>query len=128
MYFEDWYKELVSLYEEVQKGTVKEEEEKDRVAKLTVLEELKPKLDAIDKVAETPEELLPHIYDKHPPICTEHKLVSDFKSDLKKALKKALIHYHPDKIKEEEYGKKRKVLCEEICKRINSHYEALKRE
>ena len=36
-------------------------------------------------------------------------------------------YYHPDKVNASKYGKKYKVLCEEISKRINEKFGALSR-
>lgn len=47
-------------------------------------------------------------------------------SDLKKVLQKAVVHYHPDRVDVEKFGKKRKVLCEEITKYLTRRYESFK--
>jgi hypothetical protein len=67
-----------------------------------------------------------HTYNK------EHKLegVPDVGAmegaDLKKLLQKAVVHYHPDRIDVEKFGKKRKVLGEEITKYLTRRYESFK--
>ena len=43
-----------------------------------------------------------------------------------KALQKAIIHFHPDRVKEDEHGLKAKVLNEEITKYLTNRYEQVK--
>ena len=45
---------------------------------------------------------------------------------MKKALLTAIHHYHPDKQDKEKHGMKWAVLCEEITKLLNAHYETRK--
>ena len=54
--------------------------------------------------------------------------VSDYlnPTEVKKLYLKAVIHYHPDKVSEEEHGKKWKVLTEEITKILLRTYECYK--
>ena len=47
-------------------------------------------------------------------------------AELKKLYQKAVIHYHPDKVDEEEHGAKWKVLTEEITKLLTKTYEYYK--
>ena len=46
--------------------------------------------------------------------------------ELKKLYLRAVIHYHPDRVDEEEHGAKWKVLTEEITKLLTSSYEIYK--
>ena len=78
------------------------------------------------------------LYLRHPPKNEDHKLPSDlpdisngiqaYNSELKTILRKAIIHYHPDRCNVEKHGKKWKVLCEEICKMLTRRYESFKWE
>ena len=45
---------------------------------------------------------------------------------MKKALLTAIHHYHHDKQDKEKHGMKWAVLCEEITKLLNAHYETRK--
>ena len=45
---------------------------------------------------------------------------------MKKALQKAILHYHPDKSEPEKNGMKWKVLTEEITKFLTKRYECFK--
>ena len=47
-------------------------------------------------------------------------------AELKKLYQKAVVHYHPDKVDEEEHGAKWKVLTEEITKLLTNIYEFYK--
>ena len=78
------------------------------------------------------EGFLKYVYSTFPPTNPEHKLkgVPDVgamePAVLKKLLQKAIVHYHPDRIDVEKFGKKRKVLGEEITKYLTRRYESLK--
>mmetsp|Transcript_10343 Transcript_10343/g.15533 ORF Transcript_10343/g.15533 Transcript_10343/m.15533 type:complete len:314 (-) Transcript_10343:1689-2630(-) len=96
---------------------------------------LKPKLTAIDAAIGKCQgklykahALLVHIYETLPPkkgsITTP--LDKNSKEDMKKALLKAVTHYHPDKHYNKEAGVEWLVLCEEITKRLNEYYEHTK--
>ena len=50
----------------------------------------------------------------------------DAKDNMKKALQKAILHYHPDKSELEKNGMKWKVLTEEITKFLTKRYEYIK--
>jgi len=73
---------------------------------------------------------LRYIYKTYPPKNPEHKLDNkdlDEHANVKKALLRAIHHYHPDKQdKEGEDCKKWAVLCEEITKLLNGRYETHK--
>lgn len=52
--------------------------------------------------------------------------MEDATENIKKALQKAILHYHPDKSEPEKNGMKWKILSEEITKYLTSRYELLK--
>ena len=53
------------------------------------------------------------------------KRVADANADsIKKVLRDALVHYHPDK--NDDHGMEWKVRCEEIFKHLNDKYDRLK--
>jgi len=72
--------------------------------------------------------LLRHIYKTYPPKDPEHKLDDKDLDEqkTKKALLKAILHYHPDKQDTNKHGRKWAVLCEEITKLLNGRYEMCK--
>ena len=75
------------------------------------------------------EGLLRHLYKTYPPKNPEHKLNDEDlgeRAKMKKALLTAIQHYHPDKQDKEQHGRKWAVLCEEITKLLNGHYESFK--
>jgi len=75
------------------------------------------------------EGLLRHIYKTYPPKNPEHKLDDedlDDRDKVKKALLTAVLHYHPDKQDTGQHGRKWTVLCEEITRLLNGHYETYK--
>lgn len=75
------------------------------------------------------EDFLRFVYKTFPPKNKQHKLVLPKQFDhvkVKKALQKAVVHYHPDSVDVETHGKKWKVLSEEITKLLTSKYENMK--
>ncbi len=70
-----------------------------------------------------PEQFLKYIYTAHRPINTRHALRQDANSNLKKAYKEAIVHYHPDKVSVEQHGGHIKDLYEEITKFLTERYQ-----
>lgn len=68
--------------------------------------------------------LLRAVYTNHPPKCADPILKEPIDGHKKTRLRKALLHYHPDKNTAD--GDEWKVLCEEVTKLINHHYNNLK--
>ena len=72
------------------------------------------------------------MYKKYPRKNKSHKLdVTDKTTELEfdqkyKLLQKAVIHFHPDRVKADEEGLEAKLLSEEITKRLTSRYENIK--
>lgn len=50
----------------------------------------------------------------------------DYNAEMKAVLKKAVVHYHPDRSEPEVNGMKWKVFCEEVCKLLTARYESFK--
>ena len=68
-------------------------------------------------------DLLKHIYAKHSP--KEDFILPELtSSNIQSYVKKAIVHYHPDK--QSSKGENWKFLCEEIVKYLTSKYEVLK--
>ena len=137
LYFKDWYEDCKEILDRYQKETVQQESDawqKDREEYLKELEtELKDlKQNDIQNTYSRSEGFLRYVYEKFPPTNPDFKLEGVPEkgpmesSDLKKVLQKAIIHYHPDRVDVEKYGKKRKVLSEEITKYLTRRYESFK--
>ncbi len=87
---------------------------------------MKEVLDELKKASnKSPEDLLNLIYAKHPPKRGQKQSDS---CEMKKKLKKALLHYHPDKQDVDADGLKWIVLSEEITVALTHHFERLKEE
>ena len=83
-------------------------------------------LDELSEPFRTSEDVqmfLRYIYKAHPPKKSEHKLDETLiESDqIKKAIKTAILHYHPDKLSDK-LGRKWLVLSEEITKYLTNMY------
>lgn len=120
----DWYKDCSQAVARYQKETVQREEDAWQKEKAPYLEKLKPELEGLSKAfKEGYVALLKYVYSKHPPKNSKHVLIDDGKT--KKAVKFAILHYHPDKLNKKE-DTKWYVLCEEITKMLSQKYEELK--
>lgn len=106
--------------------------EVEKVREPTLIK-LKPVLDKIKEQIGKSESkqyqshlLLLHIYGVNPPKKGSliDNLDRDDKEQMKKAVLKAVTHYHPDKNKE--HGMEWLILCEEITKLLNGFYEHYK--
>jgi len=115
----EWYSNAHQMVQKYQLEAAKEETEKSRRDKQTILDKIKPQLDAIKSRMSNPEDLVSYIYQNHPP--KSGQLTKS--TTPKEMLKKAIVHYHPDK-----YGgdKDMKVFVEEIVKILNEIYEEYK--
>ena len=109
------------------------EQEMQDKKRQAVKEELKPTLKEIEMhSSDDYKDFLMFIYKKFPPVDPNNKLDLTKKADdddfvvKYKALQRAIIHYHPDRVKLEEHGLKAKVLNEEITKYLTNRYEKMK--
>lgn len=127
---EKWYQEATEALSRYQQETVRKEEEAWSVEKNEILLELKEEINKLEEVSENVEDLLQHIYKAHPPKNPAHKLneslLTGESRNIKKALRESLLHYHPDRLKVKDLGKKWVVLCEEITKYLTLKYESYK--
>lgn len=125
----DWYKASVWKVKEHQEKVASEERAKGEKDRRPVLERMKEKLATLSKEAgKGAESFLKFLYEKHPhPNLERNRVVPNLNGDkdkMKAALKKAILHYHPDT--NTQFGEDWKVLCEEICKHLNVKYENIK--
>ena len=127
---EKWYQEATEALNRYQQETVRKEEEAWSVEKNEILLELKEDIKKLEELSNNVEDLLRHIYTTHPPKNKDHRLneslLSGENRNVKKALRESLLHYHPDRLKAKDLGKKWVVLCEEITKYLNRKYEVYK--
>ncbi|KAK7479791.1 hypothetical protein BaRGS_00028971 [Batillaria attramentaria] len=131
----DWFRRAAMLTREhdLEQEVLKM---KDRAKKcLTRVLELANTMEDVDKLTKkfneaTKIEFLKFVYTTYPPKDKRHKL-GDVPDDteryeVQKLYRKAAIHYHPDRVKEDEHGVEWKALTGEITKLITSHYEYFK--
>lgn len=127
---EKWYQECTEAVARYQKETVAQEEDAWSAEKNEFLVELTEEISKLEEVSEDAEQLLRHIYKVHPPKNQTHKLneslLTGENRNIKKAIRDGLLHYHPDRLKANDLGKKWVVLCEEITKYLNRKYEVYK--
>lgn len=134
-YQEEWYTTARTNLTELRKRQEEMDRQKEESDVAEIKEKLKPQLDAIvaamaeseAKVFKT-RNLLRHIYKHHPPKSQgakfdEEKFDSDDKASVKKLIKEAVAHYHPDKVANKQHGQEWAVLCQEITKHLNSCFE-----
>ena len=82
-------------------------------------------------VGQTFRELIEFLFKTFPPKHRENAKKPEVKDptnarEKKRAYYILCTHYHPDKVDASKYGRKYKVLCEEISKRINEKFGAMK--
>ena len=87
------------------------------------MKELAGDIRKLQEASEDVQIFLRYIYKAHPPKKSEHKLDETLiESDqIKKAIKTAILHYHPDKLSDK-LGRKWLVLSEEITKFLTNMY------
>ena len=134
---QDWYKDCTTALKKYQDEARQRDDEEKWKARAAYLEELSGELTDIRGYKARAVDLIKHVYTNYPPKSPSWqkpseedmkkwgKLESDSR-DYKKLLIKALSVYHPDKVDENVHGMKWKVLCGEITKMLNSHYEGTK--
>eukprot|EP00243_Klebsormidium_subtile_P002359 TRINITY_DN14649_c0_g1_i1.p1 TRINITY_DN14649_c0_g1~~TRINITY_DN14649_c0_g1_i1.p1 ORF type:complete len:454 (+),score=119.84 TRINITY_DN14649_c0_g1_i1:200-1561(+) len=120
-----WAQEAIKEVGEHQERVRREEAAKEEQERGPWLETLKDELTALQRaVAGSAEAFLKHLYEKHPPKNPDHKLgpLNKDPDVTKKALLRAISHYHTDKNLAAKHGKKWEVLCGEITRFLNSKY------
>ena len=132
-----WYKDCTATLLRYQEEAKKRDEEEKSKERSGFLEELSQELEEIKDHKDLAVELIKFLYANYPPKNPSWKKPSEDEMEdweelkttskaYKKLLIKALAVYHPDKVDEGVYGKKWKVLCEEITKMLTFHYESTK--
>jgi len=124
----DWYTETQTFLQEYQAEKIAEEEEKKSKSKEVYLNLLSETLELIRKESNCgATSLLQYLYKTHPPKNPTQTIPTE--TELKKQLIRCISHYHPDKQTLNEAdpeSMKWYVLCEEITKILNYHYQILK--
>jgi len=134
---QDWYKDCITTLKKYQDEARQKDEEEQQKARAAFLEELSEELADIRSHKARAADLIKHVYSNYPPKhpCWQKPSDEDMKKwgemeldsrDYKKLLLKALGFYHPDKVDEKIHGMKWKILCGEITKMLNDHYEGTK--
>lgn len=134
---QDWYKDCTTALQRYQEEARQRDDEEKQKARAGFLEALSEELGDIEAYKASAVDLITHVYDNYPPKNPSWQKPSDEamnkweelekdSKDYKKLLVKALSVYHPDKVDENLYGMKWKVLCEEITKMLTYHYEGTK--
>lgn len=132
-----WYKDCAATLLRYQEEARKRDEEEKSKERSGFLEELLKELEEIKGHKDLAVELIKFLYTNYPPKNPSWEKPSEDEMEdweklettskaYKKLLIKALSVYHPDKVDEGIYGKKWKVLCEEITKMLTFHYESTK--
>ena len=127
-----WYKTCTEALRRYQSETVTNDEAIRQKEREKYLKELEAELKDLEEAntgsgTSGVQCFMKHLYKTYPPKNPEHKLdEKSMEDNTKKALLAAILHYHPDKQDKEQHGHKWTVLCEEITKLLNGHYECCK--
>lgn len=136
---EDWFQKNAAFLKKFQEERCQQEDEAWNKERQQYVKQLDKQLKELKEWNKSTASLLRYVYKEHPPRKSTHKL--DMAKDLEKLddkenkglLKKALLHYHPDKFKNngaegegEEVDKLGLVMCEEITKLLTGRYERIK--
>ena len=132
-----WYNECTAALRRYQEEARARDEEEQRKSRAEVKEELADVLKDLNDHNSDAISFIKHLYLNYPPKLSSW--VKPGEEDMKKwdsldirskeykrLLFEALRRYHPDKVGENEHGKEWEVLCEEITKMLNLHYESVK--
>ena len=134
---QDWYRDCIRTLKKYQDEARQRDDEEQQKARAAFLEELSEELADIESYKGRAADLIKHVYSNYPPKHPSWQKPSDEdmskwgemesgSRDYKKLLLKALGFYHPDKVDENIHGMKWKVLCQEITKMLNHHFEETK--
>ena len=134
---QDWYKDCTTTLKKYQDEARLRDEQEQQKARAAFLEELSDELADIGSHQSRAVDLIKYVYSNYPPKQPSWQKPSDEdmekweelesdSRDYKKLLIRALGFYHPDKVDEKIHGMKWKILCGEITKMLNDHYEGTK--
>jgi len=119
----EWYTEAEKLYKLLLEKLDKTED--GDISAGEILAQLTAEIKMLDSAAKLSfPELIDFIFKNFPPKHKQDAKKPEMKDPckVKKAFYLVSICYHPDKVDVTKFGKKYKVLCEEIIKRINERY------
>merc|ERR1719473_1408950 len=123
---EDWYVKATERARSLEQHIMASDDKEWKKMRAPSMERLKPDLEKMEaENAKGGRELLAFLYKNHFPTksAKDYKLPEPIKADdLVNCLRKAAIHFHPDRIKIKEDGVDAKVFYEEASKLINVRY------
>ena len=136
-FLHQWYKDCTVALKRYQDEARERDEEERQKARAKFIEELADELKDLKDHNSGAISFIKHLYLNYPPKLSswEKPGEEDMKKwdslvirskQYKKLLMKVLTFYHPDKVDENEHGKKWKIFCEEITKLLNLHFERTK--
>ena len=128
------YKEAETRYKDIKRkeDQKKKEDEEGKKSRDEIVVDLGPELKKLDSAAgQSFQEFIEFLFKTFPPKHRENAKKPEIKDANNSGQKKRAFYilcsyYHPDKVNASLYGKKYKILCEEISKRINEKCGAMK--
>jgi len=116
-----WYIKCIEAVKRYQQEVIEKEECDRQEKRKTVMGKIEADIKIIkENFTKSKTEFIKFVYEKYPPKKKEQKLDSNLlNTDLKKAFKTALTHYHTDKNSEDTYGLEWYFICEEISKLLS---------
>ena len=136
-FLDKWYKDCTATLKRYQDEARARDEEERQKSRAKFIEDLADELKDLKDHNSGAISFIKHLYVNYPPKISSwvkpgeedmkkwDSLVIRSK-EYKKLVLKVLAFYHPDKVDEKEHGKKWKILCEEITKMLNLHFERTK--
>jgi len=123
----EWYIYSSEAVRKHQEGVVEQETTENAEKRKGSAERMKEKISAVQSEgSKSAESFLKYIYEKcpHPDVTKQLLLTLGSPENVKAALKKAIVAYHPDSNRQQ--SEDWQVLCEDITKILNAKYENFK--
>jgi len=123
----EWYIYSSEAVRKHQEGVVEQETRENAENRKGSAERMKEKISAVQSEgSKSAESFLKYIYEKcpHPDVTKQLLLTLGSPENVKAALKKAIVAYHPDSNRQQ--SQDWQVLCEDITKILNAKYENFK--
>ena len=117
----DWFQQSQAALKKFQEEQQWKEQKEQEALRAPIRAELKDEIEELKRASCNKEKFLDLIYSKYPPKTGERST-----GPLKKQLKFALLHYHPDKQDVDAHGLKWAVLAGEITIILNDIYGCFK--
>ena len=136
LFLNSWYKDCTDALRRYQDEARAREEEQQQNSRVVVKEKLADVLKDLKDHNSDAISFIKHLYVNYPPKLSSwvkpgEEVMKNWDSlgrskEYKRLLLEALRRYHPDKVGQNEHGKEWEVLCDEITKMLNLHYESAK--